>query len=83
LVRPPVPVFQLADIRVSGPVEVPLAGPRVAIALEGEVTAFTDLGSLHLARGQSLFAMDSEGPLVLRGKSRVIMAAPGRPVRPT
>jgi mannose-6-phosphate isomerase len=77
LLRPPLRLFQLADIRVSGATEVPLAGPRIALALEGDVTAFTDLGSLHLARGQSLFAMASEGTMTLRGKSRVILAAPG------
>jgi mannose-6-phosphate isomerase len=75
--RPPLALFQLADIRVGGPVEVPLSGPRIALALDGEVTAFTDLGSLHLSRGQSLFAMDAEGPITLRGKGRVILAAPG------
>jgi mannose-6-phosphate isomerase len=80
--RPPISLFQLADVRVAGAVEVPLLGPRIALALEGEVTAFTDLGSLHLSRGQSLFAMASEGPATLRGKGRVIMAAPGTvPVR--
>jgi mannose-6-phosphate isomerase len=77
MLRPPVASFQLADIRVGGPLELALAGPRVALALEGEVTAFTELGSLHLSRGQSLFAMASEGPLRLRGKGRVILAAPG------
>jgi mannose-6-phosphate isomerase len=78
LLRPPTDVFQLADIRVSGVVEVALEGPRLALALEGEVTAFTDLGSLHLARGGALFAMSSEGPVTLRGKGRVVMAASGR-----
>jgi mannose-6-phosphate isomerase len=77
LLRPPVAAFQLADIRVAGAVEVDLTGPRVALALEGEATAFTSLGSLHLARGQALFAMASEGPMTLRGKGRVILAAPG------
>jgi mannose-6-phosphate isomerase len=75
--RPPTPLFQLADVRVTGSVEVPLAGPRMALDLEGGVTAFTNTGSLHLATGQSLFAMASEGPVTLRGKGRVIMAAPG------
>ncbi|MDR1393952.1 MAG: mannose-6-phosphate isomerase, class I [Bifidobacteriaceae bacterium] len=73
LIRPPA-VYQLADIRVSGRSEVPLGGPRVALVLEGEATAFTALGSLHLERGQSLFAMASEGDLTLRGKGRVIAA---------
>ncbi|MDR1117956.1 MAG: mannose-6-phosphate isomerase, class I, partial [Bifidobacteriaceae bacterium] len=77
LLRPPTPEFQLADIRVNGSVTAPLAGPRVALALEGDATAFTDLGSLHLGRGESLFAMDAEGALTLRGKGRVIVAAPG------
>jgi mannose-6-phosphate isomerase len=76
--RPPVAAFQLADVRVAGAVEVPLTGPRIALALEGEATAFTGLGSLHLSRGQSLFAMASEGAMTLRGKGRVIVAAPGR-----
>jgi mannose-6-phosphate isomerase len=77
LLRPPQRLFQLADIRVTGSTQVPLEGPRIALALEGQVTAFTDLGSLHLSRGQSLFAMASEGAMTLRGKSRVILAAPG------
>ncbi|MDR2253469.1 MAG: mannose-6-phosphate isomerase, class I [Bifidobacteriaceae bacterium] len=83
LLRPPTDQFQLADIRVAGSVEAPLAGPRIALVLEGEVTAFSELGSLHLKRGQSLFAMAAEGALTLRGRGRVIAAAPGeRPVRP-
>jgi mannose-6-phosphate isomerase len=84
LLRPPTARFQLADIRVAGSVAVPLAGPRVALVLEGEATAFTSLGALHLAQGHSLFAMAAEGELTLRGKARVVVAAPGeRPARPT
>jgi mannose-6-phosphate isomerase len=77
LLRPATDQFQLADIRVGGSVAVPLAGPRVALALEGGVTAFTGLGSLHLGRGESLFATAAEGAVTLRGKGRVILAAPG------
>jgi mannose-6-phosphate isomerase len=78
LLRPPVPFFQLADVRVAGSVDLPLTGPRIALALEGQVTAFTQLGSLHLSSGQSLFAMASEGPITLRGKGRVVVAALGQ-----
>ncbi|MDR2380701.1 MAG: mannose-6-phosphate isomerase, class I [Bifidobacteriaceae bacterium] len=81
-IRPPTDQFQLADIKVAGTSEVPLAGPRIALVLEGEATAFTELGSLHVGRGQSLFAMASEGNLTLRGKGRVIVAAPGERYRP-
>jgi mannose-6-phosphate isomerase len=78
LLRPPTALFQLADVRVGGVAELSLPGPRIVLALEGEVTVFSELGSLHLARGQSLFAMDSEGPLTLRGKGRLVVAAPGQ-----
>jgi mannose-6-phosphate isomerase len=82
LLRPPTDRFQLADVRVGGAVTLPLAGPRVALVLEGQATAFTNLGSLHLSRGHSLFAMASEGDLTLRGKARVVVAAPGDRPRP-
>jgi mannose-6-phosphate isomerase len=75
MLRPPGRQFQLADVRVSGSVEVPLEGPRVALVLDGEVTAFTTFGSLHLGLGKSLFALAKEGRMTLRGKGRVILAA--------
>jgi mannose-6-phosphate isomerase class I len=71
-------MFQLADVRVAGLYACPFTGPRIAVALEGQVTGFTDRGSLHLSRGQSLFVLAGEGELELRGKGRVIVAAPGR-----
>jgi mannose-6-phosphate isomerase len=78
VLRPPTKAFQLADVRVAGSYGCGWAGPRIVVALEGGVTAFTDRGSLHLSRGQSLFALAGEGPMELRGRGRVIMAGKGR-----
>jgi len=77
IMRPPVPAFQLADIRLDGTYECPLSGPRVALVLAGQVTAFTAGGTMHVSRGQALFAMANEGPIKLRGKGRMILVAPG------
>ncbi|MDR1823987.1 MAG: mannose-6-phosphate isomerase, class I [Bifidobacteriaceae bacterium] len=84
IVRPPADVFELADIRMTGGTYQSAAtGPRMALVLEGQITAFTDLGSLHVSRGQSLFAMAAESPISWRGKGRVILASPGsRPLLP-
>jgi len=77
IMRPPVADFQLADIRLDGTYECPLSGPRVALVLAGQVTAFTSVGSMHVSRGQALFAMANEGPIKLRGRGRMILVAPG------
>jgi len=77
VLRPPVAAFQLADLRLDGTYHCQMAGPRIALVLSGQVTAFTDVGSVHVSRGQALFAMANEGPVEIRGQGRLILAAPG------
>ncbi|MCL2802855.1 MAG: mannose-6-phosphate isomerase, class I [Micrococcales bacterium] len=79
MLYPPGGGFILADIRLDGTYQCPLIGPRIVLTLFGRVTAFTKSGSMHVSRGQSLFALASDGPIELRGKGRVVMAAPSFP----
>jgi mannose-6-phosphate isomerase len=69
--------FALADVRLDGTYNLALTGPRIGLVLDGEMTAFSKVNSLHVSRGQSLFALASEGPVELRGKGRIVFAAPG------
>jgi mannose-6-phosphate isomerase class I len=77
LLKPPVSSFQLGDVKLNGTYECPFLGPRIALVLEGRLTAFTNHGSIHISRGQALFALAKEGPMSLRGQARVILAASG------
>ncbi|MDR1798390.1 MAG: mannose-6-phosphate isomerase, class I [Bifidobacteriaceae bacterium] len=78
VIRPPSGIFQLADIRMDGGTyESSFTGPRIALVLEGQLTAFTDYGVMHVSRGQGLFAMAAESPMSWRGQGRVMLVSPG------
>lgn len=53
------------------------AAPRTAIVLEGEATLAGRDGSTVLRQGESAFIRADDNPLVVSGRGRVVVAAPG------
>lgn len=90
---PDVAEFALLDVRPAGSaVEVPGAGPRTVLALEGTTAAATGSGRpagqrVPLRPGAGVFVADSDGPLRLEGDGRVLVvgvpSALGVPPRPS
>ncbi|WP_264031668.1 mannose-6-phosphate isomerase, class I [Cellulosimicrobium sp. SH8] len=76
--RPPVAEFALRAGRITGPVPLPEAGPRVVLCLDGAVTLAAGSGArsveLRLARGESVFVPHGTGPVVARGDGRAVVA---------
>ncbi|ARU50727.1 mannose-6-phosphate isomerase, class I [Cellulosimicrobium cellulans] len=76
--RPPVAEFALRAGRITGPVPLPDAGPRVVLCLDGAVTLAGGSGArsveLRLARGESVFVPHGTGPVVARGDGRAVVA---------
>ncbi|MGN7702394.1 mannose-6-phosphate isomerase, class I [Cellulosimicrobium sp. 22601] len=76
--RPPVAEFALRAGRVTGPVALPDAGPRVVLCLDGAVTLAGGSGArsveVRLARGESVFVPHGTGPVVARGDGRTVVA---------
>jgi mannose-6-phosphate isomerase len=74
LYQPPTPVdevgFELAEITGDG--DLPLAGPAIALCLQGRFNASSKEDSLSLGRGQMAFATHSV--LRLRGEGRMFVA---------
>lgn len=68
----PVEDFQLTVATVSGN-EIPLGGegPRLIMALEGDVEAWCRESRLLLHQGECIFVADAEGPLVISGTGSV------------
>ena len=77
----PVPDFALLEACVDGTTVVPLAGPAIALVLEGEVVARADDGvPLTLRRGESVVAFDGAARLELSGAGRLVVARAGWPM---
>lgn len=76
--RPGPAEFELHLVDVdAGPVDFEPVGPRVLLALDGEVdvaAAGGDGPPVRLRSGSTAFAPDSSGPLVLRGSGTVVLA---------
>ena len=76
---PDVAEFALLDVRPAPtPVQVPGAGPRTVLALEGSTTAVAGSGPsaqrrVSLRPGVSVFVADRDGPLRLEGDGRVLV----------
>lgn len=71
---PPVDEFSLVVARA--PVDaLPSSGPRIVLALEGEVDLVTEDDRVRLTRGESAFVADDEGPLRVVGDGRVAVGA--------
>ncbi len=54
---------------------LPAHGPRIVLALDGQVDVHTDREQARLTRGESVFVADDEGRLRLSGTGRVAVAA--------
>lgn len=80
--RPPVAEFALRAGRLApgALVELPDAGPRVVLCLEGgaELTAGPEAGAegtgVRMVRGESVFVPHASGRLAVRGPGRVVVA---------
>ena len=74
----PVDDFELAVVTPSaaGPdgAVVPGRGPRVLLAVEGEVTVHIDGTTTTLARGESAFVSGECGPVTVVGDGRLVQA---------
>jgi mannose-6-phosphate isomerase len=55
--------------------DLPGAGPRIVLALEGEVEVATEADRVRLVRGESVFVTDDEGRLRVLGDGRVAVGA--------
>jgi mannose-6-phosphate isomerase len=77
VLTPPVADFALVDAVVAGLAGIPLAGPRILVALEGSLEAATEGQRVRVGRGDGLFIEASEGQLTLLGRGRAVIAAPG------
>ncbi|ONK16096.1 mannose-6-phosphate isomerase, class I [Streptomyces sp. MP131-18] len=73
------PEFRLYRCTLNGePVEVPAAGPRIALCVEGSATLRDAGGSeLKLSRGESCFLSAADGAVVADGRASVFIAAVG------
>lgn len=72
--EPPVREFALTIAREPGD-QLPSRGPRTALCLEGEVTVVGQRSRCAIARGQSLFIPDSDGPITLKGTGTAAIAS--------
>lgn len=72
--RPPVTEFALRITRTPVP-DLPAAGPRIVLALEGEATVNSGQDAQTLQCGQSVFVAASEGPIVATGDARLAVAS--------
>jgi mannose-6-phosphate isomerase len=77
----PAPEFTLFHAKV-GPesavrVTIPGTGPRIVLALSGEVELSGSQGTLTLARGASCFVPARDGVVAATGLGEVVVAAPG------
>ncbi|WP_087485817.1 mannose-6-phosphate isomerase, class I [Brachybacterium massiliense] len=75
----PVDDFELMETvlpaeSAEGLVSIPGAGPRIVLALEGEVTLFTAETEVLLRRGEAVFVSAAEGALSARGEGRFVQA---------
>jgi mannose-6-phosphate isomerase class I len=55
-------------------------GPRIILAVEGDLTVSADGRSIALTRGEAVFVADSDGPVTLAGTGSAV-AASGPPER--
>ena len=53
----------------------PPSGPRILLALEGEVTVVTQDEQVHLSRGQSVYIRHDDGPFEVSGDGNVAVGA--------
>lgn len=72
--EPPVAEFCLTVAYLPVP-RLPATGPRIVLALEGEIDVVTQAQRLTIRRGQSVFVGDDDGALALEGEGRVAVAA--------
>ena len=72
---PPVTEFALSITHsASGAVTLPASGRRIVLCIEGEVALSTGGDRLTLAKGESLYADDADGPLSVTGNGVVAQA---------
>lgn len=76
LFDPGLPDFSLAAVTVPGPARVDLAGPAIALALEGEVRVAGQHGAAVLRAGESVFVTPDERSLAVTGRGRLAVAGP-------
>ena len=72
--EPPVAEFCLTVSNLPVP-RLPATGPRIVLALDGEIDVVTQAQRLTVRRGQSVFVGDDDGALALEGEGRVAVGA--------
>ncbi|WP_278237527.1 mannose-6-phosphate isomerase, class I [Isoptericola sp. AK164] len=74
--RAPVSEFALltADVHPGEPVALPSEGPRIVLALDGELQLLTGAGTTSLRRGQSCLVPDAAGQVTADGDGRLVCA---------
>ena len=71
---PPVTDFALHIVEAPNH-ELPAAGPRLVLGLEGDTTLVSADGEASVIRGDAVFVPDSTGPVRLAGAGRVAIGA--------
>jgi len=73
-IEPPVDEFAL--LVAEAPVaDLPEAGPRILLVLDGDVVVVTARGRHPLSRGQSAFVAHHAGPIAVEGEGRVAIGS--------
>ena len=72
--KPPVTEFALSvgPTPIGGPA---VAGPRIVLALDGDMLVTTEKDSQALARGQAMFLSESDGAATVMGQGRVAIGS--------
>ncbi|NUP51320.1 MAG: mannose-6-phosphate isomerase, class I [Catenulispora sp.] len=77
----PAPEFRLhhvvLDTKTTLRTTLPGTGPRIVLALSGEVELRGNRGSLTLTQGESCFVAAREGTVEISGLAEMVVAAPG------
>lgn len=74
----PVPDFALSRVTVAGtPIERPLTGAAIVLAVAGEVTVATADASVALVPGRAAYVSAGERAVTLTGAGEVFVAEPG------
>lgn len=74
----PVPVDDFALHRVTGPAELALDGPVLALCTRGEVTIGDTTGVVSLTAGRAAVGPAGAGPLMIAGEGEVFVASVGQ-----
>jgi mannose-6-phosphate isomerase len=74
----PAPEFRLYRLDLAAtPLELPGAGPRILLCVDGAVALHSDSGSVFLDQGESCFISAADAPVRAAGPAHAFLAAPG------